>query len=300
MKKIIVIGLTATVCAFTMVGCGEMIYEKYERADAYSVGDFTYDSATVKSLEIDWVAGKITLVESDKATLSVYEKNPAEDDADKVHYLLEGGALKIQYCKSGKWGSIAERNKDLTVEVPSGISIEIDAVSADVQAETLTAREISVSTVSGEVEGNAWTADEVEVETTSGNLQVGLISATEISVETTSGEVEGRAWTADEVEVETTSGDLQVGLISATGISVETTSGEVAFSMEKGRAEVDTVSGDVTIKLPEGVGARIEYETVSGDFSSAFAYTKERDIYTVAGGELALFVETSSGDLRIE
>ena len=262
MKKIIVIGLTATVCAFTMVGCGEMIYEKYERADAYSVGDFTYDSATVKSLEIDWVAGKITLVESDKATLSVYEKNPAEDDADKVHYLLEGGALKIQYCKSGKWGSIAERNKALTVEVPSGISIEIDAVSADVQAETLTAREISVSTVSGEVEGNAWTADEVEVETTSGNLQVGLISAT--------------------------------------GISVETTSGEVAFSMEKGRAEVDTVSGDVTIKLPEGVGARIEYETVSGDFSSAFAYTKERDIYTVAGGELALFVETSSGDLRIE
>ena len=63
---------------------------------------------------------------------------------------------------------------------------------------------------------------------------------------------------------------------------------------------MDTVSGDVTIKLTEGVGARIEYETVSGDFSSAFAYTKERDIYTISGGELALSVETTSGDLQIE
>ena len=249
--------------ASLFAGCGFLkTFERYENAQAYSAGNFTYQANAVTEIEIDWVDGKVEIVQSDNPTLSVFESLPAEANEDKVHYWLRGNTLKIAYCQSGKRGDISQSNKELVVEIPSGVSLDIEAVGAEVTAQSLQVRSVSVDTKSGAVNGGVWRADEVDVETESGSVRVDSIDARDISV--------------------------------------ETESGSVAFAMVQNRAEIETARGSVEITLPQDLGARIVFETTRGEFSSSREYSKNGSVYTIGGGEVALFVETTSGDLKVQ
>ncbi len=69
-----------------------------------------------------------------------------------------------------------------------------------------------------------------------------------------------------------------------------------------------TVSGDITVTVPEGVDAEIEFESLSGDFDSDFSLrvTRQRDRFVghhveaiIGDGSRRMTFKTVSGDARL-
>ena len=72
MKKMVSILLAALlVCG--AFGCVAIrMFNKYENADRYQYGAFTYEAASVYTVDLDWAAGDVT-VKHGSGTLSVSE-----------------------------------------------------------------------------------------------------------------------------------------------------------------------------------------------------------------------------------
>jgi hypothetical protein len=92
-------------------------------------------------------------------------------------------------------------------------------------------------------------------------------------------------------------------------IRVHSFSGEVEISADQWRADddidVETFSGDITLRLPESAGGTVRFDSFSGDLSSdiplTFLSSRRRRLtaeFGRGGGELTL--KTFSGDARIE
>jgi hypothetical protein len=83
---------------------------------------------------------------------------------------------------------------------------------------------------------------------------------------------------AGRIQVETVSGDITVRRARARELRLETTSGSVSYEgsvQGDGQYEMSTHSGDVRLRLPEGTRARLEAETYNGEFTSDFAVTMQ-------------------------
>ena len=276
------------VCIFAFAGCtvginGLSRYGTYADAGKYSVGSFTYNAEDVNTVEINWVGGEIEIVQSENATLSVTENSDSLDSEEQMHHYIRSGKLIIHYCESGHRGEINSAKKKLRVEIPVGIDVDIDNVSADI-----TAGEMSVG--------------DFELTNVSGNVDFAVITASkDIDIEIVSGTIEAESIFARAFSVEGVSGDIDVKKISADEIEVQIVSGKTEFALSKScDVDVSGVSGNVSITLPEGVGAEVEFDSVSGDIHSDITHTKNGDTYTFGAGETKISVETVSGNLYIK
>ena len=120
-------------------------------------------------------------------------------------------------------------------------------------------------------------------------------------------EVEG---VESEVDLTTVTGDI---VVSTTEL-VEATTVTGSMDIEIGRADWDaldfkTVTGDITLRLPDGVDTDVEFESLSGDMDSDFDLTmsgrsRRRWIGshirgTIGDGGRSLSLKTVSGDVRL-
>jgi DUF4097 and DUF4098 domain-containing protein YvlB len=111
---------------------------------------------------------------------------------------------------------------------------------------------------------------------------------------------------SNELSIETGSGDIQVTSLVAPQVSLETGSGAVSADVqgEVWNVNVQTGSGDVTLKLPATLGAEVDIETSSGDIETDFAVsvTKHaRDHLTgrIGDGRGKIAIETGSGGIKL-
>lgn len=238
----------------------------YENDEHYSAGAAQVES--VSRIEVDWVAGSVEVIPCDGQQILVEETASAElEPSQQLHWMLDGDTLKIHYAKSGAKG-LDNVDKHLTIQVPSSLNLA----------------ELSVETVSADVTVNGCTAQELELDTTSGEVSLRDVSGYELELGTVSGSTNGENLAFSKVDADSTSGDMtltfQDGFCPA-------------------EAEIDTVSGNVTLTLPENSGITAEFDTVSGDFSSELACTQSKGVYICGDGGARFSVSTTSGDMRI-
>ncbi len=235
MKRITIILLT--VCALLLAGCTVNIHGcneaqyYYKDAEKYSVGNFTYSAADINSVSVNWIAGKVTIVESDNETLSVSESKTDLKVEEQIHYLIENGQLTIHFQESGYKSLInisGPDPKDLTVEIPVGVTLDVNLIASDLYMGTLSSETFEVATVTGNVTVDAASAKSVKAETVSGNITINKIKSPTITVETVSGAV-------------------NLNVLSANSI------------------DATSVSGGITLSL-NGMGARVDFETTSGSY----------------------------------
>ena len=249
MKKITAL-ILALVCVLALSACsgislpGISYYGEYADASKYSTGDFTYNANEIKEIEINWISGNIEIIQSDAATLSVRESGGTLETEEQMHYYLRAGKLIIHYCGSGYKKNIDASAKNLKIEIPENISIDVDNVSAGVKIGDIKAKDIDISSVSGRVTFADVTADDIDVQIVSGKTELGLTKDCDL--------------------------------------------------------EISGVSGSVKIALPAGIGATLEFSTVSGSLSSELEYTKDKQKYTFGTGEIEIDVETVSGNVSVE
>lgn len=236
---------TAIALAFallmTMTGCASSNFSQgtsggvsggvYANADNYNIGDFTYDASQVTALNIYWLSGSVELVQSDGATLTVSETHDGLDQDHQLRWLLEDGVLTIQFWRSN-FSSLQDLTglKQLTVELPRGIKLTANSVSAPISAGELELAETKFQTSSGAVTLDSLSCPDFSANTVSGNVTVGTLAT-------------GSA------KADTTSGAVSLGLAQCTGL------------------ELGTVSGPMELTLLEGMDIDVEFSSVSGELN---------------------------------
>jgi DUF4097 and DUF4098 domain-containing protein YvlB len=237
------------------------------------------------------------------------------DDRDRKKQ--EGKQVTI----AGSGGGTAA-HADLRIGVPMGRSValhlaagkvsvtnvhgnlSIQAASAPVTSST-TRGELDINVGSGEVQvTNA--RGELSVNTGSGQVKVSDVRGESISIETGSGGVSASNLRSNDLSINTGSGNIDVTSLTSPKVSLETGSGSVMADLagEIWDVNVETGSGDITLKVPPTLAAEVDIETSSGDIETDFevAVTRHaRDHMTgrIGEGGGKIDIETGSGGIRL-
>ena len=213
----------------------------------------------VTEVEIHWLSGSVYLAESDEDGILLQEDYTGNNDDYRMRYTVSGSRLIIQPCKSKLFGNVDLPEKTLSVFLPKGMTdISVETVSADVELMGGSADTLSVSTTSGDILGPGLQVKELELGTVSGNIRLSQYPAG-----------------CRKVDCETVSGEVSLGFTSCPE-----------------EIDLNSVSGDLALSLPEGSRYDLEFDTVSGS-----RYTSDQ-----ASGGTALCkitAETVSGDLTV-
>lgn len=159
-----------------------------------------------------------------------------------------------------------------------------------------------IETVSGDVEADG-ARGSFRVSTTSGEVR---LKGAEDSVVVTSVSGDIRVPRAPRgVEARSTSGDIQVGEASGS-VQLESSSGDIHVGLMTplAKADVTTVSGDVTTRLIGDVGVRLEMRTVNGTLDLAVPLgvknvTRRMVSGVIGDGKAPVTLRSSSGDIHL-
>ena len=241
----------------------------YEDADSYNVGNGESADA-ITALDIDWVDGSVSIVPTDGDKITITEDYSGDKDELRLRWKVENGRLTVKYRKSGRFGLDKDnRGKALTIGVPRTVleavsKMDIDIVSADLLVTGITVHDADVDMVSGDV----------------------MISGI-----------------FDKLDIDTVSGDIKLEG-SAKNVDVDGTSATIELFLTEipATVDVDTVSGNVSILLPDGTsGFEAIVDAVSGsvyvnDFENV---TKTKDYCRFGDGSVKINMDAVSGDLKI-
>jgi lia operon protein LiaG len=211
---------------------------------------------------------------------------------------------------------------DLVVEVPSGRNMEVylavgraDArgVRGDLRVDTgsgsVTVSDVTgalvVDTGSGSVEVRDVRGD-VLVDTGSGRVDAARIVGDDVEFDTGSGRIQVDGVEARRLRVDTGSGGIRVTGVRSPDVEIDTGSGgiEVELLADIERFVVDTGSGSVTVRVPDGFGAEVELDTGSGRIEVELPMevrSVRRDHVSgrIGDGGGRLSVDTGSGGIEI-
>ena len=226
--------------------------------------------------------GSIVLAESDKAELSAGESGSGSlSEKQQMQHRLNDGVLEIYYCTSGYRGDIHAKDKDLLLELPAGVPLTVESVSAPIEAAVLTSSQLTVNSVSGDVEIERLESSGTAIDTVSGEIELDFAVA-------------GEGLTLLSV-----SGDISVEQLSTEQLSAETVSGKLDIEITACReAKLRTVSGASEIKLPAD-GGTIRFTTASGSLETQRAFQQQENFYGFGPGDCRIIVESVSGNLRV-
>lgn len=269
---------------------GESVLTEGDRAVARWTVDKpkTIDFDGVVALRANIVAGTVSILASDeKPALQV-----GEISGQPLEVIHEAGMLTINH-KSGGWDGVLKWLQNtrgrvaLTITVPPDCPVTLNLVTANAVITGLSGR-VSVKTASGAV-----TLDGV----------TGSIDAN-----TAAGDIEAQGL-AGSVTFKSVSGDLALAGGSLDRLTAHSVTGKVTTDVDlraDGRAQVNTVSGEVTIRLPASASATVSLTSLTGRVDAAFPELSRQDrpmgkdvTGTLGDGEASLTVNSVSGAVTL-
>jgi hypothetical protein len=180
----------------------------------------------------------------------------------------------------------------LVISVPAGTRCSISTASADVscQGEYGAA---DIRTASGQVDVHL-VRGPAEVTTMSGSVQIDQAAAS--TVQSASGRILVRH-AAGDLMARTASGNISIGKADAS-VTARTASGRVLInSLTRGHADLNSVSGDIDVKVEPGAGVYLDLASVTGRVTSDLDPSDPSD--QEGHEDLQVLSRTVSGAIRI-
>ncbi len=253
----------------------------------------------------------------------------------QVHY-PQGSAMRISFFELFAGFETPRVDVQLSIEVPEGVAVEMRSASGNLRTANMaggqqlatTSGDIRIEGATGPVSASA-TSGDIEasglvrgrLRSVSGDVSVkGVLHTLEVA--TTSGQITIQG-AADSLHLDSVSGDVEVegsprflsiGTTSgdvaarevAGALTVSTSSGDLDLQAAAGlvRADLTSVSGDVTMAVPPRYDATVDMQTSSGalDVSLPFevrTVTRRLLRGTLGRGTARLSLKSSSGDLHV-
>ena len=243
----------------------------------------TLDLDGVTSLKLGMVRGRFDVVRHAEPVARV---EISDVHGDPVAVSLNGGRLELRHQLHGAHGWFknlmesmnhnSDNSAPISIALPEGVEVEAGTVSGDGLVSGISSH-VRLNTVSGSVMADG-TSGELQVNTVSGEVSVrnhtGVLTAKSVS-----GEVTASGYFTN-VRTNTVSGNLSFDLLG--------------FTHDFGS---NSVSGDLTIRLPHDVGVDIVAKSASGAvvIDDQQCFLTNGKVETIAGpdGQLML-VRTNS------
>lgn len=226
----------------------------------------SFSPEDVDSLEIEWAAGSITLQPADVTAITITESD-VSDEKNAMLYQLNNRKLSIRFCEDTHFGFGVTVNtdlsKDLYIQVPRDWicrELEIDAASAALEVSSLTLGDVELDTASGVCRLDNCTVNTIDVDTASGDIRF--------------------------------SGSLNTLDFDGASASIY-----AELTNCPSRIDVDTMSGDLDLTLPEGCGFTVSMNAMSSRFSSDFETTTQNGSHVYGDGSCRINVDAMSGDV---
>ena len=225
---------------------------------------------TIREIEIEWVAGSITIEPADVERITVKE-TMASDPAYTMVCRTGQNKLSIRFCEENqfKWGFGSvfgeELSKNLIIRVPKNYqldSLEVDAASANMTVKNMAIREVEFSGASGVANFENCVVDEMDIDTASGDV--------------------------------TFTGTMKKLDCDAASASVR-----AVLDNEPTHIDMDSMSGDLDLTLPDYAGFTVRMDAASSDFYSDFDTTVRNDNYVCGDGSCRINMDAMSGDVYI-
>ncbi|MGY0058538.1 DUF4097 family beta strand repeat-containing protein [Streptomyces sp. LZ34] len=217
----------------------------------------TFDDP-VSTLQVRVVGGTVNVVGTDTGPARL---ELAEIDGPPLTVTHEDGTLRVGYDDVPWKGWLKwldhkgwNRTVHLTLAVPTGTSASVGAVGAGAVVSGLTGR-TDVHGVSGDITLLGLNGP-VRADTVSGRVEVQAVTG-RLRFSSVNGDLTVIEGSGESVRADTVSGDIVLDLAPAT-----TPNGaDIALN---------TVSGEIAIRLPHPADAKVEAHTASGAVSNAF------------------------------
>jgi DUF4097 and DUF4098 domain-containing protein YvlB len=200
---------------------------------------------------------------------------------------IVGRTIEIELVsnRSDNWRSRKIKNSGITVQLPEGVSVDIDNSSGDISVYYLDCESSKLETSSGDISVSGAKAN-LQMEASSGDIEVtNLIGNLEI--ETTSGD-QKLYGTRGTINTRATSGDISIKDFDG-NIKLQASSGDVVIENGTGAVAVRTTSGNIDGYSIELVGDA-RFDASSGDVDIRFKNDLE---------SLSFDLTATSGDLEV-
>jgi DUF4097 and DUF4098 domain-containing protein YvlB len=207
----------------------------------------TIDVDDIRRLKVGLVSGHVDIIGHDEPNVRIEVHSVSGRD---LKVSVEGDTLEIDHPQL-RWDNFIEAFRtlrinaraDVSVLVPRRIELKLGVVSASAFISGLQS-DARLSAVSGDL----------VVDALKGDLDLNAVSG-ELSVRDHSGRMTARTVSGDI----TANGDIP-------RVITDTVSGDLLLDLTGTPDEIrtKTVSGDLTVRIPEAVGARYRINTVSG------------------------------------
>ncbi len=267
---LVLVSILVSVIFLGKTGSYFYIGANYSEKAGFQLGGATVEADGIRKIEIDWDRGDIT-IDLGQGDQIAFEESGASSlsDKERMRYRVRDGVLTIvPRGSSGIFHFGRAADKHLTVSMPATLpELEIDAVSGEVQ-------------VSGTAT-EALELDSLQIETVSGAVMLERVTAARLQIETVSGRIHC---------------DGSFG-----EIKTETVSGNAEFVSMQAPESVDceSVSGKISLQIPQNSGFRADYDSVSGKFTCEFPAGIEGGRAVYGDGSRQYKFETISGDMEI-
>ena len=262
--------LLGVICYKTLISDNEAYYSGHEELEA-AVESMQMDFAgqQVRNIEIEWVAGSITIHKGKDIDNIHVEEYSSGKTIHRMLCRVSGQTLKIQFSEDSikRFGPLSNEriSKNLVITVPENWkcnAIEIDAAASEVDIHDLIITELDFDCASGTLLLDNCNIKELDIDTASGDVEfTGHLE--ELSFDAASAKFYGE------------------------------------FLHTPDHLVLNTLSGNLEIILPEDSGFTLDLDTMSGSLDSDFTYGKHEDTYICGDGTCSITVSAMSGDVQI-
>lgn len=262
----------------------------YAGSEEYTAGGGEISAEGIRDIEVNWNSGSvnITVYDGDHIILNESSKDSLEEN-QRMRYLSKNGKLTIQYCapfRNFRFWDIRVPDKNLEVKIPKELAaplakFEINTTSATVQANGVASKELIIDSVSGGATLENFQTDKLITDTVSGDIIANQVVVRELHVSGVSGSLDFHG-EAHLVETDCVSGTVQIE----------------SYVCPK-KASMSSVSGGVSLTIPEDEGFTAQYDSVSGEFSTEFLGTGGKGKFIYKTEDAVFTFDTVSGDMEI-
>ena len=256
------------------VGNLERLTGPYEVDGVYNV-----EASGINSLNIDWVAGGITVkpYNGNDIRITEYAQRALTND-EKLYYTISGGALTVKYRENNSGISISVLNKRLEMLIPQELCenldrVNISSISGGVDANDIGASAFAVSTTSGDVNLTGILSNTFSVNTMSGSIMLTSVQTDDMNLDSSSGSVTAARVQANGMVINSMSGTARVSDSSAEMINIYTSSGSINASGAFSNVSLKSMSGRISLdnSAPRSV---LDADTSSGSLNLSGLFTR--------------------------
>lgn len=264
------------------------------------------------TLEVHNVAGEIRVSAWDQPRLVI--TGELGEGVESLEIKGDQQSLRVE-VKAPKrsgfswWGGGKSISSTLIIQVPAGVVLRLNGVSADVSVRGHLGEHLSVDTVSGDIEVSTGAAD-IALSTVSGDAKLTATRPNQrIEIDTVSGDVSALN-VSGEIELESVSGDQTVRATDLKQFRTELVSGSLDLSVSAlaptARMNAESVSGDLKLKLPALAPYKIDAESFSGGITSQFGDVQSEEYgpgkkldFKAGKGSVRVDLSTMSGGITL-